>query len=107
MLRLLPSSPLAQRLVIRSARAVSAGQPSPTRQLRSYASASHNSKFDWEDPLAAKTLLTEDELAISETAERYCQDQLLPRVLRTMRLPLAITHSTPTLLTAVRRGLPR
>lgn len=55
-----------------------------TRSLkpRSYASASPISQFDWEDPLASKNLLTEEELAISETAERYCQEQLLPRVLR-------------------------
>lgn len=38
--------------------------------------------FDWEDPLNNKDLLTEDELAISETARAYCQEKLLPRVLR-------------------------
>ena len=37
--------------------------------------------FDWQDPLSFKSLLTEDELAISETAEKYCQDKLQPRVL--------------------------
>ncbi|XXH01420.1 hypothetical protein Hte_007780 [Hypoxylon texense] len=53
---------------------------------RSYASASKTkSLFDWEDPLASKTLLTEEELAISETAERYCQEQLQPRVLQAYR----------------------
>ncbi|KAB5542401.1 glutaryl-CoA dehydrogenase [Coniochaeta sp. 2T2.1] len=52
---------------------------------RSYASASPISKFDWEDPLLAKNLLTEDEIAIAETAERYCQDHLLPRVLQAYR----------------------
>ncbi|CAK7209838.1 hypothetical protein SCUCBS95973_000577 [Sporothrix curviconia] len=36
--------------------------------------------FDWQDPLSTKSLLTEDELAISETAERYCQEQLRPRL---------------------------
>ncbi|KAL7619569.1 hypothetical protein AAE478_010110 [Parahypoxylon ruwenzoriense] len=51
---------------------------------RSYASTP-KSLFDWEDPLASKNLLTEDELAISETAERYCQEQLLPRVLQAYR----------------------
>lgn len=30
----------------------------------------------------SKTLLTSEETAIAETAERYCQEQLLPRVLR-------------------------
>lgn len=51
--------------------------------VRSYASASPISQFDWEDPLASKNLLTEEELAISQTAERYCQEHMLPRVLRT------------------------
>ena len=48
---------------------------------RSYASATGNA-FKWEDPLGSRNLLTEEELAIGETAERYCQEQLLPRVLR-------------------------
>ncbi|KAI1139224.1 acyl-CoA dehydrogenase NM domain-like protein [Hypoxylon sp. FL0543] len=52
--------------------------------LRSYASAP-KSPFDWRDPLGSKNLLTEDELAISETAERYCQERLLPRVLQAYR----------------------
>jgi glutaryl-CoA dehydrogenase len=38
--------------------------------------------FDWEDPLGSKNLFTEDELAIADTAEKYCQEQLVPRVLR-------------------------
>lgn len=37
--------------------------------------------FDWKDALGAKNLWTEEELAISETAEEYCQERLLPRVL--------------------------
>lgn len=41
--------------------------------------------FDWTDPLNAKTLFTEEELAISETAESYCQERLLPRVLEAYR----------------------
>jgi glutaryl-CoA dehydrogenase len=48
---------------------------------RSYASAS-GPVFDWQDPLNTNALLTEEELAISETAERYCQERMLPRVLR-------------------------
>lgn len=50
----------------------------------SYASAS-SVKFDWQDPLDSKSLLTEEELAISETAERYCQERMLPRVLQAYR----------------------
>lgn len=50
---------------------------------RQYATAAP--RFDWEDPLLAKTLLTEEELAISETAEKYSQERLLPRVLQAYR----------------------
>jgi glutaryl-CoA dehydrogenase len=39
--------------------------------------------FDWKDPLNANSLLTEEEQAISETAESYCQERMLPRVLGT------------------------
>lgn len=38
--------------------------------------------FDWKDPLGAnKNLFTEEEMAIAETAEQYCQERMLPRVL--------------------------
>ncbi|KAI0398030.1 putative glutaryl-CoA dehydrogenase [Xylariaceae sp. FL0594] len=51
-----------------------------------YASSSATTPvFDWQDPLASKSLLTEEEIAISETAERYCQERLLPRVLQAYR----------------------
>lgn len=49
--------------------------------VRSFASAPKTT-FDWQDPLASKNLLTEEELAIAETAERYCQERMMPRVLR-------------------------
>lgn len=51
---------------------------------RTFASAS-GPTFNWEDPLASNNLLTEEERAIGETAERYCQEQLLPRVLQAYR----------------------
>ena len=57
--------------------------------LRNYAAAASAPPFDWQDPLNAKNLLTEEELAISETAEKYCQEQLLPRVLRMPSCPCA------------------
>ncbi|CAO2654162.1 Nn.00g108950.m01.CDS01 [Neocucurbitaria sp. VM-36] len=41
--------------------------------------------FDWTDPLNAKNLFTDEELAISETAESYCQERMLPRVLEAYR----------------------
>lgn len=72
-------------------------QSSATRQLRyaklpskcpssyttrTYASNRDTTPFDWKDPLGAhKNLFTEEELDIAETAESYCQERLLPRVL--------------------------
>lgn len=52
--------------------------------VRTFASAS-GPTFNWEDPLNSKNLFTEEELAIGETAERYCQERMLPRVLRMLR----------------------
>jgi glutaryl-CoA dehydrogenase len=48
---------------------------------RGYAAHATPQPFDWQDPLNSKSLLTEDEIAISETAEAYCQERMLPRVL--------------------------
>ncbi|KAK8236610.1 glutaryl-CoA dehydrogenase-like protein [Phyllosticta capitalensis] len=45
----------------------------------------HAHTFDWKDPLGANNLLTEEELAIAETAESYCQERMLPRVLEAYR----------------------
>ncbi|SPJ77039.1 probable glutaryl-CoA dehydrogenase [Fusarium torulosum] len=42
-------------------------------------------RFDWEDPVSAKSLLTSEELDIQETARAYCQERLLPRVLDAYR----------------------
>lgn len=55
-------------------------QPSQAATVgRRYAHAP--ATFDWKDPLGASNLYTEDELAIAETAESYCQERMLPRVL--------------------------
>lgn len=43
--------------------------------------ASTPTTFDWKDPLGSNNLYTEEELAIAETAESYCQERMLPRVL--------------------------
>ncbi|KAE8403837.1 putative glutaryl-CoA dehydrogenase [Aspergillus pseudonomiae] len=48
--------------------------------MRGFATA-----FNWEDPLAASELYTEEELAIQDTARQYCQERLLPRVLDAYR----------------------
>lgn len=53
--------------------------------FRGYAEHATPQAFDWQDPLAAQNLLTEEELAISETAESYCQERMLPRVLQAYR----------------------
>jgi len=37
--------------------------------------------FDWKDPLGMHNLYTEDEAAIAQVAEDYCQERMLPRVL--------------------------
>jgi len=50
--------------------------------IRGYAAHATPQPFNWEDPLSSQSLLTEEELAISETAEAYCQERMLPRVLR-------------------------
>lgn len=42
-------------------------------------------KFNYQDPLNLQSLLTEDELAIQETAREYCQEKLQPRVLEAYR----------------------
>ncbi|RSH93304.1 hypothetical protein EHS25_007658 [Saitozyma podzolica] len=42
--------------------------------------ASKMAKYNWEDPLNLNSLLTEEELAIHETARSYAQSKLLPRV---------------------------
>ena len=49
---------------------------------RGYAAHVTTQPFNWEDPLNAESLFTEEELAIRETAESYCQERMLPRVLR-------------------------
>ncbi|PTB77641.1 hypothetical protein M440DRAFT_1390917 [Trichoderma longibrachiatum ATCC 18648] len=56
-----------------------------TASVRRAAAARSYATFNWEDPLNAKNLFTEDELAIAETAERYCQERLQPRVLQAYR----------------------
>jgi glutaryl-CoA dehydrogenase len=61
----------AARQLSRSTRAVVAG--------RRYAHTP--AAFDWKDALGANNMFTEEELAIAETAEAYCQERMLPRIL--------------------------
>lgn len=56
--------------------------------------------FDWKDPLGASNLYTEEESAIAEVAEDYCQERMLPRVLGTLDLfdtskrSISLTHNS-------------
>jgi glutaryl-CoA dehydrogenase len=65
---------------IRTSPGRSAGASSRALRLFTVRSVS-TATFNWEDPLNAASLFTEDELAIQETARAYCQEQMLPRVL--------------------------
>jgi len=47
---------------------------------------SHFTPFQWDDPLRLDTLLSEDERAIRDAAQAYCQEKLFPRVLMANRL---------------------
>jgi hypothetical protein len=68
---------MMNRSILRAAvRSIQAGPTSVAG--RRYASSA---VFNWEDPLAAAELFTEEELAIQDTARQYCQDKLAPRIL--------------------------
>ena len=56
------------------------GKGSPSCQYKRFAST-----FNWEDPLDAATLFTEEERAIQDVAHSYCQERMLPRVLDAYR----------------------
>lgn len=67
--------------MFRSAVRVCARPVLPLQQASRRFTSASGPQFSWEDPLNTKSLLTEDEIAIAETAERYCQERLQPRVL--------------------------
>ena len=56
-----------------------------TRSVRSFASAPLLKDFNWQDPLNAESLLTEEEKMVRDMAHDYSQKQLLPRVLKANR----------------------
>jgi glutaryl-CoA dehydrogenase len=60
--------------------------------IRGYAAHATPQPFDWQDPLNSKSLLTEEEIAISETAEAYCQERMLPRVLRRFNCQVTVHY---------------
>ena len=48
-------------------------------------SSAANTPFDWEDPFLLTGQLTDEERMVQETARRYCQDKLAPRVREAFR----------------------
>ncbi|KAF2201666.1 putative glutaryl-CoA dehydrogenase [Delitschia confertaspora ATCC 74209] len=57
----------------------------PARSGSTAIGARHLSSFDWKDPLGVSNTFTEEEVAIAETAESYCQERMLPKVLEAYR----------------------
>ncbi|KIK09248.1 hypothetical protein K443DRAFT_671738 [Laccaria amethystina LaAM-08-1] len=66
----------------------------PARIVRAYSHAfnkptsrgvSKFAKYHWEDPLNLESQLTNEEIAIRDTARQYCQENLMPRVLKGWR----------------------
>ncbi len=49
------------------------------------ADSSSRPSFNWQDPLLLETLLTEEERMIRDSAHQYCQEKLMPRVLKANR----------------------
>ncbi|KAH9222350.1 acyl-CoA dehydrogenase/oxidase [Leptodontidium sp. 2 PMI_412] len=76
---------LIRSTVSRQLTTAAAAAARPVVAARSYAAHATPQPFDWQDPLNAASLFTEEELAISETAEAYCQERMLPRVLQAYR----------------------
>ena len=68
------------------------------------------STFRWDDALLLEDQLTEDERAIRDAAQAYCQDRLLPRVVeanRHGRFDRAILHEMGALgLLGATRSVP-
>ncbi|TQR71714.1 acyl-CoA dehydrogenase family protein, partial [Acinetobacter sp. RF14B] len=46
---------------------------------------STRTRFDWQDPFLLEQQLTEEERMIRDSAQAYCQDKLMPRVLEQFR----------------------
>ena len=41
--------------------------------------------FDWRDPLLLESQLTEDEVMLRDAFRAYCQDKLMPRIIKANR----------------------
>jgi len=51
----------------------------------SNASMNERPTFNWQDPLLLESLLSEEERMIRESAHQYCQEKLMPRILKANR----------------------
>ncbi|XP_071442608.1 glutaryl-CoA dehydrogenase, mitochondrial [Hetaerina americana] len=47
--------------------------------------SSSSTQFSWEDPLILESQITQDEAIVRDTFRTYCQEQLMPRVLKANR----------------------
>ncbi len=56
-----------------------------TQDLDSQPVAGTDAPFNWEEPLRLSEQLTEEESLIANSARQYCQDKLMPRVLKANR----------------------
>ncbi|KAF9047431.1 acyl-CoA dehydrogenase domain-containing protein [Panaeolus papilionaceus] len=75
----LPRLPAMSLRPALSARALQRAIPSTRRAVSGLA------EFNWEDPLNLESQLTEEEIAIRDVAHSYCQENLMPRVLKGWR----------------------
>lgn len=74
-------NPFVLRTASRHLRAANRLHAAPATAASLANSKREYATFNWEDPLVASELYTEEELAIQDTARQYCQERLLPRVL--------------------------
>ncbi|CCX07910.1 Similar to Glutaryl-CoA dehydrogenase, mitochondrial; acc. no. Q2KHZ9 [Pyronema omphalodes CBS 100304] len=72
--------------LLRTTSARTALRTATTTRPAIFLRAAHQSAFDWEDPLLLREQLTEDEIAIQQTAKDYCQEKLFPRVTEAYRV---------------------
>jgi glutaryl-CoA dehydrogenase len=81
------------RTVTQSSRAAFASVPHESEDEPPKQKNSFGGKFDWEDPLNFKSLLTDEEAAIQEAANSFCQQELQPQILMANRNETAFNHN--------------
>ncbi|KAM9988707.1 hypothetical protein ACTFIY_004765 [Dictyostelium cf. discoideum] len=50
------------------------------KNKRSFGTIVPGDKFEWNDPLSLESLLTEEEVMIRDQVNKFCQDELMPRI---------------------------